>query len=187
MRLGTRGSPSWPGFGPETGYLDADCSDHSAESTCRRGGPYVCAVARGPSAAVQRGRPASYPGRGGQARCRQSPTPSIESPIPPACWRLRVGVFHPIRLGRSSPDEVFATYSFFGSTNGRCVWAQARDVGPPCHLNRGWAAIVPNESPAPAAERTNLFGLTALLLFSQYGQPQGACGAPAARRSKFRC
>src|ERR1700750_794177 len=26
MRLGTRGSPSWPGFVPETGYVDADCS-----------------------------------------------------------------------------------------------------------------------------------------------------------------
>ena len=24
MRLGTRGSPSWPGFDPETGYVDAD-------------------------------------------------------------------------------------------------------------------------------------------------------------------
>src|SRR3979411_3196939 len=27
MRLGTRGSPSWPGFHPENGYVDADCSD----------------------------------------------------------------------------------------------------------------------------------------------------------------
>src|SRR5438874_11716124 len=26
-RLGTLGSPSWPGFDPETGYVDADCSD----------------------------------------------------------------------------------------------------------------------------------------------------------------
>jgi hypothetical protein len=24
MRLGTRGSPSWPGFDPETGYVDAE-------------------------------------------------------------------------------------------------------------------------------------------------------------------
>ena len=29
MRLGTRGSPSWPGFDPENGYVDADCSDSS--------------------------------------------------------------------------------------------------------------------------------------------------------------
>ena len=26
---------------PETGYVDADCSDQSAEAACRRGGPYV--------------------------------------------------------------------------------------------------------------------------------------------------
>ena len=35
---GTRGSP-W--FDPETGYVDADCSDQVAEIACRRGGPYV--------------------------------------------------------------------------------------------------------------------------------------------------
>src|SRR5215469_11599675 len=46
MRLGTRGSPSWPGFDPETGYVDADCSDQIAEIACRRGGPYVCAGGR---------------------------------------------------------------------------------------------------------------------------------------------
>jgi hypothetical protein len=41
MRLGTRGSPSWPGFDPETGYVDADCSDQIAETARRRGGPNV--------------------------------------------------------------------------------------------------------------------------------------------------
>src|SRR4051812_4015268 len=41
MRTGTRGSPSWPGSDPETGYVDADCSDQGAEAACRRGGPYV--------------------------------------------------------------------------------------------------------------------------------------------------
>jgi hypothetical protein len=41
MRLGTRGSPSWPGLDPETGYVDADCSDQVAKTACRRGGPYV--------------------------------------------------------------------------------------------------------------------------------------------------
>src|SRR3954465_2041357 len=41
IRTGTRGSPSWPGSNPETGYVDADCSDQSAEAACRRGGPYV--------------------------------------------------------------------------------------------------------------------------------------------------
>src|SRR4051812_47841722 len=41
IRTGTRGSPSWPGSNPETGYVDADCSDRSAEAACRRGGPYV--------------------------------------------------------------------------------------------------------------------------------------------------
>src|SRR5215204_6534772 len=40
IRTGTRGSPSWPGS-KETGYVDADCSDQSAEAACRRGGPYV--------------------------------------------------------------------------------------------------------------------------------------------------
>ena len=38
MRHETRGSPSWPGFDPETGYVDADCSDLIAETPCRRGG-----------------------------------------------------------------------------------------------------------------------------------------------------
>src|SRR3954454_471993 len=32
MRLGTRGSPSWPGFAPETGYVNADWSDQIAEA-----------------------------------------------------------------------------------------------------------------------------------------------------------
>src|SRR4051812_17852606 len=32
MRLGTRGSPSWPGFAPETGYVDADWSDQIAKA-----------------------------------------------------------------------------------------------------------------------------------------------------------
>src|ERR1039457_1075161 len=41
MRTGTRESPSWPGLDPETGYVDADCSDQIAETSCRRGGPYV--------------------------------------------------------------------------------------------------------------------------------------------------
>src|SRR4051812_34167312 len=41
IRTGTRGSPSCPGSNPETGYVDADCSDRSAEAACRRGGPYV--------------------------------------------------------------------------------------------------------------------------------------------------
>jgi hypothetical protein len=41
MRTGARGSPSWSGHSPETGYVDADCSDGIAENTCRRGGPYV--------------------------------------------------------------------------------------------------------------------------------------------------
>src|SRR5260221_2252993 len=41
MRTGTRGSPSWPGLCPETGYVDADCSDQIAQAPCRRGGPYV--------------------------------------------------------------------------------------------------------------------------------------------------
>jgi hypothetical protein len=41
MRLGTRGSPSWPGLDPEAGYVDADCSDQVAKTACRRGGPYV--------------------------------------------------------------------------------------------------------------------------------------------------
>src|SRR5579863_6846138 len=45
IRRGTRGSPSWPGFDPETGYVDADCSDQVAEIACGRGGPYVCALA----------------------------------------------------------------------------------------------------------------------------------------------
>ena len=32
MRTGTRGSPSWPGLCPETGYVDADCSDQIAQA-----------------------------------------------------------------------------------------------------------------------------------------------------------
>src|SRR5829696_5609683 len=47
IRTGTRGSPSWPGSNPETGYVDADCSDQSAEAACRRGGPYVEGALRG--------------------------------------------------------------------------------------------------------------------------------------------
>src|SRR5215218_1814469 len=47
IRTGTRGSPSWPGSNPETGYVDADCSDQSAEAACRRGGPYVEGAVRG--------------------------------------------------------------------------------------------------------------------------------------------
>src|SRR5215472_14726632 len=38
MRTGRRESPSWPGLRPETGYVDADCSDLIAETPCRRGG-----------------------------------------------------------------------------------------------------------------------------------------------------
>jgi hypothetical protein len=41
MTLGTRGSPSWPGFDPETGYVDADCYDQITKTACGRGGPYV--------------------------------------------------------------------------------------------------------------------------------------------------
>jgi hypothetical protein len=33
IRTGTRGSPSWQGSNPETGYVAADCSDQSAEAT----------------------------------------------------------------------------------------------------------------------------------------------------------
>src|SRR4051812_22779795 len=41
MRTRARGTPSWPGQGPETGYVGADRSDHLAQAACRRGGPYV--------------------------------------------------------------------------------------------------------------------------------------------------
>ena len=44
IRTGTRGSPSWPGSNPETGYVDADCSDQSAEAAFRPAGPYVWGV-----------------------------------------------------------------------------------------------------------------------------------------------
>ncbi len=33
-------------FKPETGYVDADCSNQIAETACRRGGPYVSARGR---------------------------------------------------------------------------------------------------------------------------------------------
>lgn len=65
MRLGMRGSPSWPGFDPETGYVDADCSDQLAETACRRGGPYVCAGRRDMSADNRR---IDQSERGGQCR-----------------------------------------------------------------------------------------------------------------------
>src|SRR5262252_8322791 len=38
MRTGTRESPSWPGRCPETGYVDADCSDLIAKTSCGRAG-----------------------------------------------------------------------------------------------------------------------------------------------------
>ncbi len=41
MRIRVRGTPSWPGDSPETGYVGADRSDQLAKTTCRRGGPYV--------------------------------------------------------------------------------------------------------------------------------------------------
>src|SRR3954468_8348635 len=41
MRTRARGTPSWPGQGPETGYVGADRSDHLAQAACGRGGPYV--------------------------------------------------------------------------------------------------------------------------------------------------
>src|SRR5829696_8634076 len=55
IRTGTRGSPSWPGSNPETGYVDADCSDQSAEAACRRGGPYVDVALLGIRVALLRG------------------------------------------------------------------------------------------------------------------------------------
>jgi len=45
MRTRTRGSPSWPTARRKAGYVCADCSGRTAEATCRRGGPYVCAGA----------------------------------------------------------------------------------------------------------------------------------------------
>src|SRR3954452_1692862 len=56
MRTGTRGSPSWPGSDPETGYVDADCSDQGAEAACRRGGPYVDGALCGLAVNDRRGR-----------------------------------------------------------------------------------------------------------------------------------
>src|ERR1700757_3500925 len=42
MRTRARESPSWPGHNSsETGYVDADRSDHLAHASCGRGGPYV--------------------------------------------------------------------------------------------------------------------------------------------------
>jgi hypothetical protein len=43
-RADLSGSAAIAGFcphDPETGYVDADCSDQVAEIACRRGGPYV--------------------------------------------------------------------------------------------------------------------------------------------------
>jgi len=57
MRTGTRESPSWPGLRPETGYVDADCSDLIAETPCRRGGhTFLKAAAAASSLAWWRGR-----------------------------------------------------------------------------------------------------------------------------------
>src|SRR4051812_40173388 len=44
MRTRMRGTPSWPGHNPETGYVGADRSDHLAQTPCGRGGPYVLYV-----------------------------------------------------------------------------------------------------------------------------------------------
>src|SRR3954464_14921928 len=41
IRTRVRGTPSWPGHNPETGYVGADRSDHLAQTPCGRGGPYV--------------------------------------------------------------------------------------------------------------------------------------------------
>src|SRR5215203_2280545 len=52
MRTRVRGTPSWPGHNPETGYVGADQSGHLAQAACRRGGPYV--FARDPRRAKKR-------------------------------------------------------------------------------------------------------------------------------------
>src|SRR5262245_2246604 len=41
MRTGTRVSPSWPGLGPEAGYVEADRSRRTRRNHLQRGGPYV--------------------------------------------------------------------------------------------------------------------------------------------------
>ena len=41
MRTRTRGSPSWPTARRKAGYVCADRSSWTRETTCRRGGPYV--------------------------------------------------------------------------------------------------------------------------------------------------
>src|SRR5215204_456366 len=38
MRPGVRGTPSWPGHDPETGYVGADRSDHSQKLLADRAG-----------------------------------------------------------------------------------------------------------------------------------------------------
>ena len=39
MRTGTRVSPSWPGLGPEAGYVEADRSRRTRRNHLQRGGP----------------------------------------------------------------------------------------------------------------------------------------------------
>ena len=46
MRTGTRVSPSWPGLGPEAGYVEADRSRRTRRNHLQRGGPYAELKAR---------------------------------------------------------------------------------------------------------------------------------------------
>ena len=45
MRTRTRGSPPWPTARRKAGYVCADCSRRSTETTCRRGRPCIFAIA----------------------------------------------------------------------------------------------------------------------------------------------
>src|SRR5829696_7208859 len=88
IRTGTRGSPSWPGSNPETGYVDADCSDQSADAACKRGGPYVDGTLCGLAVDDHRGRCALSP-----TKRMRSISPSLRSQRHHASGHLRTHDF----------------------------------------------------------------------------------------------
>src|SRR5215217_2996360 len=97
MRLGTRGSPSWPGFAPETGYVDADWSDQIAKALADGAGHTFCASGR----AVGADRCAVHHGNVGRFGAGREPGQQLlpETALAPASNRLKRVVRGPYSAG----------------------------------------------------------------------------------------
>ena len=77
VRTRTRGSPSWPTARRKAGYVCADRSDWTRETTCRRGGPYVLAGTEALSSAARlQSRASPSASCSSRARCSRAHTPA---------------------------------------------------------------------------------------------------------------